>query len=63
MCANYSELEKQCENCHGEGIVDGGLCVICHGERVVLTEFGERLADLIDRRVSVALRRFNCIRD
>lgn len=57
MCANYSELEKQCDYCKGEGIIDGDQCHVCRGERVVLTEFGERIMDFIDRRISFRLRR------
>jgi DnaJ-class molecular chaperone len=51
------ELERECKNCHGEGVADGELCVVCKGDRRVLTEFGERVADLIDRRISVRLHR------
>lgn len=63
MQTNYPELEKQCDYCHGEGVVDGGLCVVCRGNRTVFTEFGERLVDLIDRHVGIALRRLDCVRD
>jgi len=57
MDAKDLELEKECRNCHGEGIVDCELCAVCQGERTVLTDFGERVADLIDRRISARLRR------
>lgn len=57
MDAKDLELEKQCENCNGEGIMDGDQCVVCRGERAVLTEFGERVMDFIDRRISLRLRR------
>ena len=43
------QLEKQCDYCKGEGIVDGAMCVACKGERVVLTELGERIVDLVGR--------------
>lgn len=57
MCANCCELEKQCEKCAGKGVVDGDQCIVCRGERLVLTEFGEKVMDLIDRRISFRLRK------
>jgi len=57
METNFPALEKQCDYCNGEGIIDGDTCVVCKGDRQVLTEFGERVADLIDRRINSRLRR------
>jgi DnaJ-class molecular chaperone len=56
MDANFSDLEKQCDYCNGEGVVDDAPCVVCKGGRMVLTELGERMVDLIDRRINLRLR-------
>jgi len=58
MC-DVPALEKECDYCKGEDMVDGEVCTVCNGDRLVLTAFGERLVDLIDRRVSVAIGRVN----
>jgi DnaJ-class molecular chaperone len=57
MCAKDLELEEECKNCHGEGVADGEVCVVCKGERRVLTDFGEHIAELVDRRISARLHR------
>lgn len=56
MEVDFTALEKQCDYCKGEGIVGGETCVGCNGNPKVLTEFGERVVDLIDRRIIAQLR-------
>jgi DnaJ-class molecular chaperone len=46
-----SLFETECENCRGSGLADGGICIDCCGQGTVLTELGERIIDLILRRV------------
>jgi DnaJ-class molecular chaperone len=59
MCAAEAkklELEEDCGACQGEGVVGGDICPVCRGDRVVLTDIGERLVEIIDKRIDARLR-------
>lgn len=57
MGAEQIELEMTCDNCGGIGSVDGDLCIVCDGNGKVLTDIGERIAQLIDLRLGRMLRK------